>query len=217
MRAETIKALMRARIHWFHYDTHKHVPDCDVNCANKRPAQQESSHCFLLHWPWYNQSNGPMTRNHRVLPCQKHTHTLSQHTRQFKSRSTNPKFLRCFIFLLPFLSPGYGMLCESLMSRRCHSSQLFMAKFQWVCTLAGRRKRGSGAAEAGTEWTAPGRVSGSHCKRCLKGKVKAAAKLLSRCSIWQNSSVYLASLSPCCFSAQVRRGHGRVHCQRTSQ
>lgn len=104
------------------------------------------------------------------------------------------------------------MLCESLMSRRCHSSQLFMAKFQSVCTLAGRRAAGvgDGAGEEGTEWTAPGGVSGSWCERRLKGKVKAAAKLLSRCSIWQNSSVSSPSLSARCFSAQVRRGHGRA-------
>lgn len=136
-------------------------------------------------------------------------HTLS-HTLTPKHSSTNPEFSRCSIFLLPFLSPGYCMFCESLMSRRCHSSQLFMAKFQSVCTLAARRERGGGAAEAGTEWTAPGRESGSRCERRLKGKVKAAAKLLSRCSIWQNLSVCLPSLSSRCFSAQVRRGHGRA-------
>lgn len=32
------------------------------------------------------------------------------------------------------------MLCESQMRWRCHSSQLFMEKFQSVCTLAGERE-----------------------------------------------------------------------------
>lgn len=139
------------------------------------------------------------------------THTNASAQAQTHS-SIEPKFPRRFIFLLPFLSPGYGMLCESLMSRRCHSSQLFMAKFQLVCTLAGRRAAagGGGAGEEGAEWTAPGAVSGSRCERRLKGKVKAAAKLLSRCSIWQNSGISSPSLSTRCFSAQVRRGHGRA-------
>lgn len=47
-----------------------------------------------------------------------------------------------------FFSPGYGMLCEFLMRWCCHSSQLFMEKFQPDCRLAGKWEgRGGGVQD----------------------------------------------------------------------
>lgn len=144
-----------------------------------------------------SQSKGQLTVNHWICfslgrtpspPPQIHT-------------TASPQSFHHFIFLLRFPSPGYGMLCESLMRWCCHSSQLFMEKFQPDCRLAGKWVRERKRKVQDEQYRAERREAERERRRAavnaalpVKVKVKAAAKLLSCRSVWQNSSQ--VSLSP---------------------